>query len=94
MRLERMRALTISLINGNTVGGGVQLALCTDLRIAQPTPRFSCQRSKWDSYRVWASLELPKHWFGTGKTMGPSILKNHSITGIKMGANQQMSQKI
>ena len=67
VRLERMRALTISLLNGNTVGGGVQLALCTDLRIKlSQAPRFSCQRSKWDSYLGWASFGLPKN-IGLGR---------------------------
>ena len=39
-RLERVRALTISVLNGSTIGGGVQLALCTDLRIAHPDTTF------------------------------------------------------
>ena len=33
----------------NTVGGGVQLASCTDLRIAHPSTTFSYPKSKWIS---------------------------------------------
>ncbi len=46
VRLERMRALTISLLNGNTVGGGVQLALCTDIRLAHPSTTFQLPEVK------------------------------------------------
>ncbi len=46
VRIERLRALTISLLEGPTVGGGVQLALCTDLRLAHSNTTFQLPEVK------------------------------------------------
>lgn len=66
VRLERMRALTISLLNGSTVGGGVQLALCTDLRIAHPDTTFQLPEVKMGFLPGMGIFRVAKH-IGLGR---------------------------
>jgi enoyl-CoA hydratase/carnithine racemase len=80
VRLERMRALTISLLNGHTVGGGVQLALCTDLRIAHPQTTFQLPEVKMGFlpgmgiYRIAKNIGLgrAKQWVLQSSTLSAS----------------------
>jgi len=80
VRLERMRALTISLLNGPTVGGGVQLALCTDLRIAHPDTTFQLPEVKMGFlpgmgiFRVAKNIGLgrAKQWVLQSSTLSAS----------------------
>lgn len=80
VRLERMRALTISLLNGHTVGGGVQLALCTDLRIAHPQATFQLPEVKMGFlpgmgiYRIAKNIGLgrAKQWVLQSSTLSAS----------------------
>lgn len=77
VRLERLRALTISVLNGSTVGGGVQLALCTDLRIAHPNTTFQLPEVKMGFlpgmgiYRVAKNIGLgrAKQWVLQSSTL-------------------------
>jgi len=41
VRIERLNKITISALEGDVIGGGMQLALCTDMRIAHPEARFA-----------------------------------------------------
>ncbi len=40
LRLERLNALTVAKIRGYAIGGGLQIAMACDLRIATPEARF------------------------------------------------------
>lgn len=40
LRLERLDALTVARIRGYAIGGGLQIAMCCDLRVATPDARF------------------------------------------------------
>lgn len=80
VRLERVRALTISLLNGRTVGGGVQLALCTDLRIAHSDTTFQLPEVKMGFlpgmgiFRVAKNIGLgrAKQWVLQSSTLSAS----------------------
>lgn len=40
VRVERLNKVTVAALEGAVVGGGFQLALCADARVASPTARF------------------------------------------------------
>lgn len=77
VRLERLRALTISLVNGEAIGGGVQLALCTDIRSATTRATFQLPEVKMGFlpgmgiYRLAKNIGLrrAKQWVLQGNTI-------------------------
>ncbi len=80
VRIERLRALTISLLEGPTVGGGVQLALCTDLRLAHSNSTFQLPEVKMGFlpgmgiYRIAKNIGLgrAKQWILQSTTIDAS----------------------
>ena len=51
----------IAAVNGDCVGGGVELLLATDIRAAVPTARFGLPEVKWSIYPFGgATIKLPQ----------------------------------
>lgn len=61
VRLERLRKITISVLQGEVMGGGLQLALCTDLRIATPSVKLSLPEVKMGFLPGMAVFRLAKY---------------------------------
>ena len=61
VRLERLRKITIAILQGDVIGGGLQLALCTDLRIADPSVKLSLPEVKMGFLPGMAVFRLAKY---------------------------------
>ena len=62
-RLEQTPKLVIAAINGHCVGGGLEVAMAADIRIARKgAGKLGCLRCRWACYRelvvrsVWSEL--------------------------------------
>lgn len=80
-RLERVRALTISVLHGRTIGGGVQLALCTDLRIAHPDTTFQLPEVKMGFLPGMGIFRVAKN-IGLGRAK-QWVLQSSTLTAQK-----------
>lgn len=56
-RLRNLPQLTVANINGHTIGGGIELALCCDIRIARPTAKFSTPEVTLGMIPGWMGIE-------------------------------------
>ena len=66
---------TIAAIEGNALGGGLELALCCDLRIASARARLGCPRSAWRCMPGSGGTQrLPR-------VVGPARAKELILTG-------------
>jgi len=61
LRFERMKRVTIAVLEGAVIGAGFQLALCMDLRIATPTVQFSLPEVKMGFLPGMAVFRLAKY---------------------------------
>lgn len=61
IRIERLRKITISILQGDVIGGGFQLALCTDVRIATPSVRLSLPEVKMGFLPGMSVFRLAKY---------------------------------
>lgn len=79
-RLARLRQPTIAALNGHALGGGLELAAATDLRIAAPGATFGLPE---------ASIATCPGWSGTQRLVrliGPSAVKFMALTGQRVDA--------
>lgn len=56
-RLRNLPKLTIAHINGHAIGGGLELALCCDIRIARPNAKFSTPEVTLGMIPGWMGIE-------------------------------------
>jgi enoyl-CoA hydratase len=61
VRIERLNKITIAVLEGDVIGGGFQIALCTDLRIAHPKAHFSLPEVKLGFLPGMAVFRLAKY---------------------------------
>lgn len=83
-KLEQLRIPTIAAINGYTLGGGLELALCTDIRICSQNAKFGLPEIK---------LGVIPGWGGPGRltrTIGAGRAKNMVYRGIFINAQQAL----
>ncbi len=56
-RLRNIPQLTVANLNGHTIGGGIELALCCDIRIARPGAKFSNPEVMLGMVPGWMGIE-------------------------------------
>ena len=56
-RLRNLPQLTVANLNGHTIGGGIELALCCDIRIARPGAKFSNPEVMLGMVPGWMGIE-------------------------------------
>jgi enoyl-CoA hydratase len=78
-QLEKSRAPVIAAINGHCVGGGLELALCCDLRIACTDARFVC---------AGVNVGLMASAWRLPRLIGPARAKAMLLTGSPIDATQ------
>ncbi|MFV1853115.1 MAG: enoyl-CoA hydratase/isomerase family protein [Thalassospira sp.] len=84
--LERMPCLTIAAIDGFCLGGGLELALCCDLRVAGRGALFGLPEIlKLNALPSWGGLTR------LSKTVGQGAAKRISFMGEKIGAEEAFS---
>ncbi len=84
-RLRRMPQLTVAAINGHTMGGGLELALCCDIKIAVPRAKFSTPE---------VSLGMVSGWMGMERVVamvGPAIAREMLLLGRILTAQEALN---
>ena len=76
-QLARSRAPVIAAINGDCIGGGLELALCCDVRIASATARFVC---------AGVNVGLMASAWRLPRLIGPARAKAMLLTGSPIDA--------
>lgn len=80
-RLASLRQPTIAAINGYAFGGGLELALATDIRIASATAMFAMPEARIGTLPGWAGLSrLPE-------LIGPARGKQMIFSGNQIDAS-------
>lgn len=84
LRLERSRKVTIAAINGYALGGGTELALACDIRLAADTAQLGLPET---------SLGLLPGWGGTqrlGRLLGAGMAKELIFMARKVKADEAL----
>lgn len=81
-RLARLRIPTIAALNGYTFGGGLELALACDLRIAAETAQLSAPEVKIATVPGWGGT------YRLAVLIGPARAKQMIFTGSRVPAEQ------
>lgn len=83
--LETLHCLTICCIRGYCLGGGLELALCCDMRIASPDARFGLPEVKLGLLPgMGGTVRLPR-------LIGPSAAKVMMMTGRQVASDEALS---
>lgn len=70
-------------INGHTIGGGIELALSCDIRIARPTAKFSTPE---------VTLGMVPGWLGIERVLnqvGPVVGRQMLMLGQRLSAQKR-----
>ncbi len=81
-RLARLQQPTIAAVNGFCFGGGLELALACDLRLAADTATFALPETRIGTQPGWTGTQrLPR-------LIGPARAKQMIFTGSRIAAEQ------
>lgn len=80
-RIERLSQATIALVDGDCVGGGFQIVLACDLRVAKPGVRFSLPEVRLGFLPGMATWRLARY-------VGIGHAKRLVLTGEALGAEE------
>lgn len=87
-RLRNLPQLTLANINGHAIGGGLELALCCDIRIARPTAKFSSPE---------VMLGMVPGWMGIERLLaqvGPALSREMLLLGKRLTAEQACTAQL
>ncbi|CAN5716906.1 short-chain-enoyl-CoA hydratase [soil metagenome] len=82
--IEDVRQPVIAAVNGYALGGGCEVALAADIRIASPNAVFA---------QPEVSLAIPPGWGGTQRLprlVGPGLAAEMILTGRRVGAEEAL----
>jgi len=79
-QLARLRIPTIAALNGYTFGGGLELALACDLRVAVDTVQLSAPETKIATLPGWGGT------YRLAEVIGPARAKQMIFTGARISA--------
>ncbi len=82
-RVERLPKVTVAAVDGPAVGGGFQLVLACDLRVASPQARFSLPEVKMGFLPGMAVFRLAKY-------VGLGHAKRIVLTGAEVSAEEAL----
>ena len=83
--LESFPKPTIAMINGYCIGGGLNLAVCCDIRICSEKSKFAMPAAKLSLGYPFSSI---KRLFDV---MGPGMAKHFMFTAVKISAEEALS---
>ncbi len=84
-RFELLNSLTVCLISGPCLGGGLELALCCDVRIATPQSLFAFPEVKIGAFPGWMGVARLEKMIGTARA------KQMAMFGDPIDATQALS---
>ncbi|MDH3662514.1 MAG: enoyl-CoA hydratase/isomerase family protein, partial [Alphaproteobacteria bacterium] len=84
-RLARLRQPVIAAIDGVAYGGGLELALCADMRIATEQSRFALPETGIGTIPGWSGVRR------LVKLIGLARAKSMVLTGAPVGAEQALA---
>lgn len=84
-RLRNLPQLTVANINGHTIGGGIELALSCDVRIARPTAKFSTPEVMLGMVPGWLGIERVLN------QVGPVVGRQMLMLGQRLNAQEAQS---
>ena len=87
-RLRKMPQLTVANVNGHAMGGGLELALCCDIKLSVPTAKFCTPE---------VSLGMVSGWMGMEKVVslvGPNVAREMLLLGRKLTAEEAAQTKL
>jgi enoyl-CoA hydratase/carnithine racemase len=93
-RLEQLPLLTVSVIEGMCLGGGLELALCTDLRIASDKASFSFPEVGIGAFPGWLGGCRLGDLIGRGRAMEMVLLAQRidAPTALQYGLVNQVHE--
>lgn len=87
-RLRNLPQLTVANLNGHTIGGGIELALCCDIRIARPTAKFSNPEVMLGMIPGWMGIERVLN------QVGPVIGRQMLMLGKRLTAQEAQATNL
>lgn len=101
-RLEEMDCVTIALVNGLALGGGLELAMCCDFRICVPKARFGLVEPRIGLIPGWGGTQrLPRivgvaralEMVYTGETIKADEAFNLGLVQLIIGNDQDLEEE-
>ncbi len=87
-RLRNLPQLTVANLNGHTIGGGIELALCCDIRIAHPGAKFSNPEVMLGMVPGWMGIERVLN------QVGPVVGRQMLMLGKRLTAQEAQAANL
>jgi enoyl-CoA hydratase len=84
LRIERSRAVVVAAVNGHALGGGTELALACDVRVASERATFGLPETTIGLFPGWGGTQRLLRTVGIGRA------KDLVFTGRRIGAEEAL----